>query len=144
MASAILFPLALKSGGFPLEASDYSAIFGLPWTSLHFKLLFGLGIRGFQSKNGSQKKLSFSSCRLVFLLFPLLIVLLFVDRRLTTLHVIPFIKQASQVAASLRLVVGQTILQPRVSRRQLLIHGSKCESLYSEICSHTLIISAIF
>ncbi|XP_050107474.1 uncharacterized protein LOC126586612 [Malus sylvestris] len=56
MASAILFPLALKSGGFPLEASDYSAIFGLPWTSLHFKLLFGLGIRGFQRKNGSQKK----------------------------------------------------------------------------------------
>ncbi|RXH82208.1 hypothetical protein DVH24_036549 [Malus domestica] len=37
MASAIHFPLALKSGGFPLEASDYSTIFGLPWTSLHFK-----------------------------------------------------------------------------------------------------------
>ncbi|TQD92060.1 hypothetical protein C1H46_022385 [Malus baccata] len=54
MASAILFPLALKSGGFPLEASDYSAIFGLPWISLHFKLLFGLGICGFQSKNGSK------------------------------------------------------------------------------------------
>ncbi|XP_050149224.1 uncharacterized protein LOC126624239 [Malus sylvestris] len=68
MASTILFPLALKSGGFPLEASDYSAIFGLPWTLLHFKLLFGLGIRGFQSKNGPRAFFSFCCTILLMLL----------------------------------------------------------------------------
>ncbi|RXH82752.1 hypothetical protein DVH24_003250 [Malus domestica] len=41
-------------------------------------------------------------------------------------------------------LLDKTILQPRDSRRQLLIHGSKGESLYSEICSNILIISAIF
>ncbi|RXI04351.1 hypothetical protein DVH24_038625 [Malus domestica] len=52
------------------------------------------------------------SCSCHFCLFSLWI------KKLTTL-------QVSRATASLRLVVGQTILQPRVSRRQLLIHGSK-------------------
>ncbi|XP_050121011.1 uncharacterized protein LOC126598694 isoform X2 [Malus sylvestris] len=108
-----LLYLAPRLGGLRPETAGNPDILGfrgfrhisnfyLDWVFVDFKV--GMG--------KVTKKLSFSSCRLVFLLLPLLIVLLFVDQRLTTLHVIPFIKQASLVAASLRLVVGQTILQP--------------------------------
>nr|XP_017179097.2 uncharacterized protein LOC108169734 [Malus domestica] len=107
MASAILFPLALKSGGFPLEASDYSAIFGLPWTSLHFKLLFGLGICGFQSKNGTQE--FSSSCCLVLCHF-----CLFFSLWIKRLENEKGEKSSRHpgTAASLRLVVGQNHFAP--------------------------------
>ncbi|XP_050114441.1 uncharacterized protein LOC126592718 [Malus sylvestris] len=99
MASAIHFPLALKSGGFPLEASDYSTIFGLPWTSLHFKLLFGLGIHGFQSRNGTQE-FSSSCC-------PILLLVCFLCGSKTQNKEGEEIEQESQETTSLRLVVGQ-------------------------------------
>ncbi|RXH77646.1 hypothetical protein DVH24_039617 [Malus domestica] len=96
-----LLYLAPRLGGLRPETAGNPDILGfrgfrhisnfyLDWVFVDFKV--GMG--------KVTKKLSFSSCRLVFLLLPLLI--------------------ASLVAASLRLVVGQTILQPRATPKKFM------------------------
>ncbi|TQE10348.1 hypothetical protein C1H46_004060 [Malus baccata] len=109
---------------FPLYAGNYSDIFGIPWISLYFKLLFGLGIRRFQSKKWVRsQKLS------PFLLPCFLDLAIFVCSSLCGSKSSPLCRCPGQ-RYLFDWLLDKTILQPRVSRRKLSIHGSKGESLY--------------